>query len=266
MNLKSFRSIVDKPSYSEDSSVSAQTFCFVPLAVWNGLLEGSRSMCNKPSNAVSHRRIWKCVVCLFSSEWVLTGLRWPNGSEAILLRSVISSILLFMLVLLTLNVIDPSRTWQPSFAELRIQVSGRTGWLGMIFAAVYTALYAKFSSQWTYLANLYNQIKQVETSTQFADPDALAEWKAGFIEDAENLHLACKGSFVSVIKAWTSEESVKEKYVKHTPGGEERFGLLVGQVESSATRVEKGFKRISSQGCFLVRKRMRCLAEHDIRR
>ncbi len=37
---------------------------------------------------------------------------------------------------------------------------------GAIFAAVYFALYARFASQWSYLANLYNKIKEAETRSQ----------------------------------------------------------------------------------------------------
>lgn len=63
--------------------------------------------------------------------------------------------------------------------------------------------------------------------------DVLAEWKAAFIEDAEYLHLSHKENFVSIIYAWSQEEKVKEKYIKHTPGGEERFESLV---RSTSTR------------------------------
>lgn len=67
-------------------------------------------------------------------------------------------------------------------------------WLGATIAASYAASYSRFASQWVYLAELYNQIKAAELSI----PEVLtpaqvlvfAEWKAGFLEDCETLHLA----------------------------------------------------------------------------
>jgi len=181
-------------------------------------------------------KIWGHAVWILSTEYVLKGM--PNGSAAILLRTLISSILLFLLVLGVANAVDPDRIWQFSMAELWTQFSERIGWLGLIFGAVYTGLYARFSSQWTYLANLYNQIKQVEASTpaQGSNLDKLAEWKAGFIEDAEHLHLACKESFVSIIRAWADEELVRQKYILHTPGGEERLTRLLMKARPSTGR------------------------------
>jgi hypothetical protein len=40
------------------------------------------------------------------------------------------------------------------------------GWIGAIFAAVYAALYARFASQWSYLAGVYNQMRQTLVTTE----------------------------------------------------------------------------------------------------
>ncbi|VDO51962.1 unnamed protein product [Brugia timori] len=106
-----------------------------------------------------------------------------------------------------------------------------------IFGATYAALYARFASQWGYIANLYNQIKQSEVdaagSAQAAAPatsisgtavspspsDAalvLAQWKAGFIEDALALHMASKPSIAGVIGAWFKDQYVKDAFMNST--------------------------------------------------
>jgi hypothetical protein len=64
---------------------------------------------------------------------------------------------------------------------------------------IYTALYARFASQWNYLANLYNQMMQVGVSAEHIQRDKMARWKAGFVEDAYSLHLAQKPMFAEVV-------------------------------------------------------------------
>ena len=96
-----------------------------------------------------------------------------------------------------------------------------------IYAAVYTSYYTRFVSQWSYISNLYNQIKNAEISmcmdckspgncqphvsvTKCASSTALKlnGWKAAFIEDAETLHMVTKPLFAGVILTWldNSEE------------------------------------------------------------
>jgi hypothetical protein len=62
-------------------------------------------------------------------------------------------------------------------------------------------VYARFASQWTYLAGVYNQIKAAEARRD-ADAEKLAEWKQGFIADAEALHLDNNPIFVDLVAAW----------------------------------------------------------------
>ena len=174
--------------------------------------------------------IWKKFVENLSSEWVLTETGLSNGGSAILARSLITSFIIFTVVLLSINLLDPERVYKFSSYELRIQAIDKISWYGIIFAAVYTGLYARFAAQWSYIAALYNQIKQAECSMHNAD--VMAEWKAGFIEDVENLHLANKESVAPIVNAWASEELVREKYIAHTPGGQKRFDLLIQRVES----------------------------------
>jgi len=115
--------------------------------------------------------------------------------------------------------------------------------LAGVFAGTYTALYARFASQWQYLADLYNQIKAKEIdlannkeceiakyremaiNSTSDDPintccnpaHLLAEWKIGLIEDANTLHLSNKPPFESVVKLWNSDEVVRAVQAHQSP-------------------------------------------------
>jgi len=119
---------------------------------------------------------------------------------------------------------------------LRLQLIQLAPLCGIVFGAIYTALYARFASQWSYLANLYNNIK--ETEALDGDEKVVAEWKAGFIEDAENLHLACKSSFVTTVKVWGEDPLVKKSFIKNAPGGKKRYKRLMANVAYSEGLVE----------------------------
>jgi hypothetical protein len=146
---------------------------------------------------------------------------------------------MFSIVLAFLNIVDPTKTWEPSFHDLQLQVIDKFPWFGAIFAAYYTGLYARFSSQWSCLANLYNNIKQTEAGEH--NKDVIASWKAGFLEDADNLHMAGKGTFVSIVKAWGFQDDVRACFIKNTPGGEKRFQKLMEKVGESIEIVDQKF-------------------------
>ncbi len=173
------------------------------------------------------------LVSCFSAEFILQWL--PNGGTVIILRSLWTGILLNSIALTLLNLLDPRRTWRPSLKELETQIITTIPWTGAILGAVYASLYARFASQWGYLANVYNQIKAAEC-VQSCNRTALAEWKAGFMEDAEHLHLARKPVFASIIHSWAEDFDVKRRYVEDVPGGERRFELLTASVREIVTR------------------------------
>ncbi len=175
-----------------------------------------------------------CVLSFLQSEWLLTWCRLDNGSSVIILRSLLTALYVYALILLGQNMLDPSRTWEFSLTELRLQVIASAEWYAAVFAGIYTALYARFASQWSYLAGLYNQIKNAETHAGCSS-DALADWQAGFIEDAEELHLASKPLFASVIRDWGKKAQVENRFVKHGPGGKAWFDKLMTRVERSCT-------------------------------
>ena len=104
-----------------------------------------------------------------------------------------------------------------------------------IYAAVYTSYYARFVSQWSYISNLYNQIKNADismcmncnqncdcsqhiqsTNCKSCAAEKLNGWKAGFIEDAETLHLVTKPLFAGVIYTWlTHNDGVAKMYKEY---------------------------------------------------
>jgi hypothetical protein len=176
-------------------------------------------------------RHWSRIVPFVSAEYVLD--HRPNGGDLIILRAAIIAFEVYLVAIFLKHVMDPGRSWQPSW-ETFLQEFVETGfrWVGTIFAAVYAALYARFSAQWTYLADLYNQIKATEARTvggQF-EADArrvISQWKAGFIEDAKELHLLSKPLFLSVTRAWLDDEAVQSAYVRYARDGVEGLrGLL----------------------------------------
>jgi hypothetical protein len=163
-----------------------------------------------------------------SHEWLLTELRWANGGDVILLRSILVSAEAYFLALALKNGIDPGRVWSISLASLQDEILHTGKWYGPIFAGVYASLYGRYSSQWSYLAGVYNRIKETEARGN-TDAAALAQWKAGFIEDADDLHLAGKPMFASTIRAW-SAEAVKSEFAAHTNNGEERWRNIMSRV------------------------------------
>lgn len=178
------------------------------------------------------------IVSCFTAEFLL---RWlPNGGTVILLRSLWTGILLNSLALMLLNLLDPTRSWSPSLEELQKQIITTLPWTGAILGAVYASLYARFASQWSYLANVYNQIKAAEC-VQPGNLAVMAQWKAGFMEDAEHLHLARKPVFASIIHSWAEDFDVKAHYVSEIPGGARRFERLTASVREIVTRTAEGY-------------------------
>lgn len=189
----------------------------------------------------------KHIVYLVSGEWLFDSGKIANGGVVIVTRALFSSTLLFVLLMAVAASLplDPLTLLEPraeailrseDFVKRFMRVSRELfQWFGAMFAALYAALYSRFASQWAYLAGLYNQIKQAEARKE-GDLAKLCDWKAGFLEDAEELHLATKPLFASVIVAWADDPGVETAYLRNTRGGLERFHALLGR----ARRVHLG--------------------------
>lgn len=175
-------------------------------------------------------------------EFVLTKLARSNGGNVILLRSVLIAIFSYSFVVLVLAYFSPE-LFDERFYVIFIK---KIEWLGAIFAASYIGLYARFASQWTYLASLYNQIKQAEVELgDSKESAALASWKAGFVEDSDDLHLAAKPIFASVVRFWMADDNVRARFVEQAPGGEGRARRLCELANAAYER--RHFQLLSCQ-------------------
>ncbi len=167
-------------------------------------------------------------ISFLSGEWMLSSGR-PNGGDVVIFRTLwVGSILIVALAVIqatqsettsvceTVNVV-----WKKILEMLR----GSQG--PVVYGAVYVALYTRFTSQWTYMANLYNQIKQAEiTALDETRKVILAQWKAGYIEDAYTTHMATKPMVADVIRAWHAEPDVQNAFATYTSNHLEILGWL----------------------------------------
>jgi hypothetical protein len=156
--------------------------------------------------------MWHRIFALVSGEFLLD--RKDNGGSVIFSRSVLTSVLAYAFTIVVRQLFAPGVAPHFSVDEMRGAAYDTLPWFGAIFAGVYASFYARFASQWNYLAGLYNQIKATEAQLlATADPEraalAFAEWKAGFIEDADTLHLSGKALFAPIISAWIEDPLVQ---------------------------------------------------------
>ena len=158
----------------------------------------------------------------------------PNGGLVILARSVFISITAGVVVVALMEAIRPGHRWCTSIADARRAFSSNYAVFGTIFAGAYVSLYSRFSSQWAYLAELYNQLMhaQVELAARGPRPKVsdkskrarglleaykkLDRWKVGFVSDAEDLHLLTKTSFVYIVDGFLHDKYFKEEYTRVT--------------------------------------------------
>lgn len=179
-------------------------------------------------------RAWSTLVTWISFEWLLD--RRSNGGAIILLRALLIGTWVYLVAIVLKNWIDPDPKSQINIDSIRTALAGQMEWYGAAIAAVYAALYARFSSQWTYLAGVYNSIKQTEAECHC--PAAMAEWKADFMEDAECLHLATKNTIAPIIKGWGNDQNVRVAFLRSTPCGEQRFHRLMRSACEKCAREE----------------------------
>lgn len=179
---------------------------------------------------------------LLSGEFFLKGGRRANGGGMVILRSLWVTAYLTAIALLLKNISDEGRDWSFSLGHVIGDLRELSGWIVAAFGGIYLAFYSRFSAQWAYLANMYNQIKQAEVTrsdiTNSSKP--LAQWKAGFIEDALDLHLASKPSIAGIISAWSSEQDIKDAFIAYTPAGVERWNHVqaISKAAIDATKAQ----------------------------
>ena len=185
------------------------------------------------------RSAWYTFVDVFSLEWWLAP-RTPNGGAMVLARSLGVATELTVLTLLLWNALDPERSCAFAYTALWHDLKELAPWFAGATGGIYAALYARFSAQWSYLAGLYNQIKQTEVELLAQHPAVsaqahatLAQWKAGYIEDAEELHLHTKSNVAAIIYHWGQDAAVANAFKAASPGGALRWRRLQRAVASA---------------------------------
>lgn len=160
----------------------------------------------------------------------------PNGGGVIAARSAQISLSFWAAAGLLFSFANSK--WSTNFDvdQAGTDIAETLPWFGAIFAAVYAALYARYASQWQYLAGVYNQM--MATQATIVEPNENTKiqlWKAGFAEDAEDLHLATKKMFATAVLAVLSDEDVAAKFDEHTAGGKERRERLYRAVKKASS-------------------------------
>ena len=142
----------------------------------------------------------------------------PNSGAVVFVRSVKVSFLIFLFSLWAISVTDPERTFEPSYKDFLAILTDKFAWLGAIFAASYAGFYSRYASQWSYLANLYNQIMAVKSTLPESQKSgaSLLHWQAGFIEDCYLLHLDRKEIFSVPIRYMLEDSAIADTFKSTT--------------------------------------------------
>lgn len=161
----------------------------------------------------------------------------PNGGTAVLLRSIWVTTLIYSLVIPIKSYCGEHAVLQFSAHQLRKEIGETLPWFGAIFAGAYAAFYSRFAAQWNYLATLYNQL--VATCVPLSkeereNNDVLNAWRAAFVEDALDLHLARKSMFRSIVIGWLQRPLVVATFLESTKDGERRIRELEKQLGFTA--------------------------------
>jgi hypothetical protein len=138
-----------------------------------------------------------------------------NSGTLVLLRSIYVAAIFFLFAVGLDSMLSYSARVSFDRGVFSRSVREHLPWYGAALGGVYAALYARFSSQWQYLAGLYNQLMAAED----ARPRVLLVgehrkrrmlWWHAFIVDAQDLHLALKPSFAGAVSSLLEEPEILE--------------------------------------------------------
>jgi hypothetical protein len=160
--------------------------------------------------------VWNWFVNALSAEFLLAFR--ANSGAVVLFRSLWTALWVMVLAIIFNSILHNGLTshFQPGLIWKGFQT--HPTWYAIVFAAVYTALYTRYASQWQYLAKLYNDIKSKEIDLASRAPiqapaiQLLDDWKAAFIADANAMHLATQESYSTVIGAWLRVSTIRDTY------------------------------------------------------
>jgi hypothetical protein len=128
-----------------------------------------------------------------------------NGGTVVFVRSVMTSAVIYTTAVLAKGLLTTGMGSSIDWPVIRQIMLDTLPWAGAILGGTYAAFYARFASQWTYLAGLYNQLMETQAQAPRDGNEererVYANWKAGIVEDAVVLHLAAKPMFAPLIAA-----------------------------------------------------------------
>lgn len=194
------------------------------------------------------------IVWIATAEWLFK--IFPNGGTAVILRTLFSGSLLLVAAALMYKMYHVFYT-EDNFDVVKFVASNWLKFCGM-YAAVYASFYTRFVSQWTYLSNLYNQIKNADLdlgksccmnnnpsqcgrTCNCLAKNKLDGWMAGFIEDAETLHMETKPIFSTVIYIWLEKnpkiadiyKKSHAKLIMNQQKADDHYNKLLKRIEQS---------------------------------
>ena len=176
----------------------------------------------------------KNVIDYLSGEFFLDFM--PNGGKAVLIRTAWVSSLIYLSAIAIKSYCSGGVLFSLSLAEFKKEVAETLPWLGAILGGSYAALYSRFSSQWAYIADLYNQ--QMALASSLPEEQISWEnyhaWQAAFIEDAICMHLETKDGFRNAIYEMLQNQEVKVLLNEHVS-------------EKKIMSIEKNLKKILSK-------------------
>ena len=138
-----------------------------------------------------------------------------NGGLVIFLRSILVAMQLFAIALLIKSGCEAPAGSGFSMDVAKSLVAEHFEWFGALFAGCYAAFYTRFSNQWSYLAEVYNQVMATKCQILEADQvtnQALTRWQVGLIADANTLHLDSKEIFASVIRSLLDQPHIYSEF------------------------------------------------------
>ena len=149
----------------------------------------------------------------------------PNGGSVVLARSILVSLIIYGAVLTLKEVLKPGALFEFSQIAFKNAIDTTIPWFGAIFAATYASFYTRYSSQWTYLANTYNQFMAVKASmspklTSANANQSLVNWQAGFVSDCFTLHLDRKPIFKGVITELMKDAILRKAILENFSDGD----------------------------------------------
>lgn len=176
------------------------------------------------------------LVAFLSGEWMLK-IR-SNGGTIVFLRALwVTALVMAATGLLNDDVVTKSSCRELATPALNPLL----GFSGAVFVFAYTAFYARFASQWSYLANVYNQIMAAKLSGSRSL--SMSRWQAGFIEDADELHLAEKPMFAGVILSMLKIPQVRHEFITGTAGGEIRLHKIEKAVRGAYDAADLRYRK-----------------------